>query len=69
MVHLPTTEDFALSAHAGPMSSAAATNGTALHLSAEEEALFTEDLDEEDDDMDDTELDALEASLTGANIQ
>ena len=47
-------------------------NGTALHLSAEEEALFTEDTDEDEEqeeDIDDSELDALEASLAGSGIK
>ncbi len=54
----------------GPSATAAGTNGSALHLSAEEEALFTGDTDDdEDDDLDDNELDALEASLAGASVK
>ena len=53
----------------GPSSTDAGANGTALHLSAEEEALFTGDTDDEDDDLDDNELDAMEASLAGASVE
>jgi hypothetical protein len=52
------------SAGLGPSSSAAGQR-TALDLSAEDEALFDEDIGDVDDDVDDDELDALEASLAG----
>jgi len=53
---------------AGLPSAAATNGGTALKLSAEDEALFTEDLDDEDDDLDDAELDALEAQVSAAQL-
>ncbi|CAL8468176.1 g7715 [Coccomyxa elongata] len=46
----------------------AANGGTSLKLSAEEEALFMEE-DDEDDGLDDEELDALEARMSAAAVK
>jgi len=44
--------------------------GTTQHISAEDEALFTEDLEGDDEsDLDEDELDALEASLDSTHLK